>query len=222
MARTNSTKPPSYRLHRASGQAVCTIARKDHCLGVYETPESRVRYERLISQWMQNPGSTPAIEPGQSTDITVAELCAQFLRWATTYYQKNGHETTELKNVKKALQALRETYPALPAKEFSPLKLANVRERLIKDGLCRTNVNRYARIITRIFAYGAERELLPASTWHGLKSVRPLQRGRCEAPETEPVGRSMTLTLRRLLSTSARESERWYGFSCSWRADLVS
>ena len=30
MAGSNSTKPPSYRLHKASGQAVVTINRRDH------------------------------------------------------------------------------------------------------------------------------------------------------------------------------------------------
>jgi integrase len=197
MARTNSTKPPSYRLHKATGQAVVTINRKDHYLGKHGSPESRLRYERLISQWLQNPGTTPALEPVQSTDITVVELCAQFLRWATTYYQKNGEETTELTNVKRAIRSLRECYPALPAKDFSPLKLDNVRERLIKDGLCRTNVNRYARLIVRIFAYGVEKELFPSAVVRdgehhaivdGLRQVRPLQKGRCKAPETEPVG----------------------------------
>jgi hypothetical protein len=62
MAKTNSTKPPSYRLHRASGQAVVTINRKDHYLGVYGMPNSRLYSERLISAWMQGE-TTPAPKP---------------------------------------------------------------------------------------------------------------------------------------------------------------
>ncbi len=85
MASCNSTRPPSYRLHKASGQAVVTIDRKDGYLGVHGTPESRLRYERLISAWMQGE-PVPAREPELSNDITIAEVCIQYLRWAEGYY----------------------------------------------------------------------------------------------------------------------------------------
>ena len=79
--KTNPTRPPSYRLHKASGQAVVTIGGKDHYLGVHGTPESRLRYERLISAWMRGE-SVPAPESDSSNDIAVAEVCVQYLRWA--------------------------------------------------------------------------------------------------------------------------------------------
>jgi len=186
MARANSTKPPSYRLHKASGQAVVTINRRDHYLGVYGTPDSRLYYERLITAWMQG-DATPAREPESSNGITVAEVCAQYLRWAVGYYVKDGKPTTELTNVKRAIKALRETYASLPAKEFSPLKLKTVRERFITDGLSRVNCNRYTSIVARIFRYGVENELVPPDVAHGLEAVKTLAKGRCEAPETDPV-----------------------------------
>jgi hypothetical protein len=70
MARANSTKPPSYRLHKASGQAVVTINRKDHYLGDYGTSDSRLYYERLITAWMQG-DAAPAREP---EDASVASI----------------------------------------------------------------------------------------------------------------------------------------------------
>ena len=96
-----------------------TIDRKDHYLGVHGTPESRLRYERLISAWMQGE-PVPARESESSNDITVAEVCVQYLRWAEGYYVKDGKETSELHNVKHAIKALRESYASLPAREFSP------------------------------------------------------------------------------------------------------
>ena len=48
MTSCNSTRPPSYCLHKASGQAVVTIDRKDRYLGVHGTSESRLRYDQLI------------------------------------------------------------------------------------------------------------------------------------------------------------------------------
>ena len=129
MARRDSTKPPTYRLHKASGQAVCTIDRKDHYLGKHGTPESRVRYERLVSAWMQGDSCSASSDP-DPVSITVTELAAAYLRWAEGYYIKHGEQTSELGNVKRAIRALRETYASLPAQDFSPLKLRAVRDRL--------------------------------------------------------------------------------------------
>ena len=186
MASCNSTRPPSYRLHKASGQAVVTIDRKVRYLGVHGTPESRLRYERLISAWMQGE-PVPAREPESSNDITVAVVCVQYLRWAESYYVKDGKETSELHNVKRAIKTLREAYAGLPAREFSPLKLKAVRQRFIDDGLCRDGCNRFTGIVARVFRYGVENELIPPDVAHGLEAVKTLAKGRCEAPETDPV-----------------------------------
>jgi len=182
---SGSTKCPSYRLHKASGQAVVTIDRHDRYLGVHGTPESRLRYERLITAWMQ--GEPAPARESESSDITVAEVCVQYLRWAEVYYVKDGKPTTELGNVKRAIKALRESYPCLPAKEFSPLKLKTVRQRFIDGGLCRTDCNRFTGIVARIFRYAVENELIPPDVAHGLEAVKALAKGRCDAPETDPV-----------------------------------
>ncbi len=188
MAWPNSTTPrhPSYRLHKASGQAVVTIDRKDHYLGLHGTPESRLRYERLITAWMQGE-PVPARGLESTEDRTVAEVCILYLRWSEGYYVKDGKPTTELANVKRAIKTLRETYPSLPAKDFSPLKLKTVRQRFIDGGLCRTDCNRYTGIVGRIFRYAVENELVPPHVAHGLEAVKTLAKGRCEAPETDRV-----------------------------------
>jgi integrase len=90
-------------------------------------------------------------------------------------------------NIRRAIKALRETYGTLSAKDFSPLKLKLVRDRLIADGLARVTANRHVSIIGRIFAYGVENELVPAEIWHAIKSVKPLAKGRSSARETDPV-----------------------------------
>ncbi len=180
-------RQPSYRLHKASGQAVVTINHHDHYLGVHGTPESRLRYERLITTWMAGePAPAPQANPA---DATIVELCVMYLRdFAEKHYVKNGKPTSEITNVKRAIRCLRECYAALPVREFSPLKLKACRDRLIQDGLCRSNVNRYAAIMIRIMAYGVENELVGGDVWHALQAVKPLQAGRSEARETDPVG----------------------------------
>jgi integrase len=186
----HTRKSPSYRLHKASGQAVVTLDGKDRYLGKHGTPESVARYERLISAWLAAPEARAdpvQLEPGQGGDLTVAELCLAYLRDAEAYYVKNGQPTTEIRNVKRAIRGLRESFANLAAKDFSPLKLKTVRQRFIDDGLARVNCNRYVGVIVRLFKWGVENELIPPSVAHGLREVKSLTKGRCAAPETEPI-----------------------------------
>jgi hypothetical protein len=41
---------PSYRLHRASGQAVVTLNGVDHYLGLHGTETSRREYDRVTAE----------------------------------------------------------------------------------------------------------------------------------------------------------------------------
>ena len=43
---------PSYRLHKATGQAVVTLDGRDFYLGKHGTAESREAYDRMIAEWL--------------------------------------------------------------------------------------------------------------------------------------------------------------------------
>ena len=47
-------KTPFVRQHKASGKAIVTLDGRDHYLGEFGTPESRVEYDRLIHEWLAN------------------------------------------------------------------------------------------------------------------------------------------------------------------------
>ena len=55
MARSKRGSLPSYRHHKATGQAVVTIAGVDHYLdhylGHFDTPQSKVEYTRLLAEF---------------------------------------------------------------------------------------------------------------------------------------------------------------------------
>jgi hypothetical protein len=68
---------PKYRKHRASGQAVVTIAGRDHYLGSYGTKASRIEYDRIISEWLVS-GRQPIIALEETPTLTVAELVARY------------------------------------------------------------------------------------------------------------------------------------------------
>ena len=52
---------PKYRLHRASGQAVVTVAGHDHYLGPWKSLASRLEYDRRIGEWIAAGSRRPAI-----------------------------------------------------------------------------------------------------------------------------------------------------------------
>lgn len=183
----SSTRTPSYRLHKPSGQAVVTLCGQDFYLGPYGTPASRAEYDRLIAEWLANGRRLPAPEDGRGADLTVAELAADYLRWAEGYYLKDGNPTSEIGIIKAAIKPLRETYGHVPAKDFGPLSLQAVRDKLIEADKARSSVNRAVCVIRRIFAWGVKNERVPPSVHHGLKAVDGLRRGRSAAKEKEPV-----------------------------------
>jgi hypothetical protein len=65
---------PKYRKHRASGQAVVTLDRKDHYLGPHGTKASHGEYDRLIGEWLANGRHAPCAP----SELTVMELAVAF------------------------------------------------------------------------------------------------------------------------------------------------
>jgi integrase len=143
-----------------------------------------------------NPGAAPEPE-WNPAKLTVAELAAAYLRFASDYYRKCGKPTSEVGNIKRAIRAMRESFPALPAEEFSSSHLISIQDKLVADDLCRNSVNRCRRIIIAIFKWGIGRDLILSVVRrsHGgfdsildkLRSVKPLELGRSRARESDPV-----------------------------------
>jgi len=71
MPRLTESKP-KYRHHKATGQAVVTIAGKDHYLGPWRSKASRREYDRLTGEWLA--AGRPSHPVGSPDEITVAEL----------------------------------------------------------------------------------------------------------------------------------------------------
>ncbi len=51
----------------------------------------------------------------------------------------------------------------------------------------RVTVKRISKTIPRAFKWAAGEELAPATIWHALQAVPPIQKGRSDAPELAPV-----------------------------------
>ena len=170
MPRKAGFSTPKYRKHRATGQAVVTICGRDHYLGPHGTKASLVEYDRLVGEWLS--GGRPTTT-ASADDLTVAELCHAYKRYATGYYRRGGM----IDNIAVAMRTLRLRYGNTRAIEFGPLALKAVRQVFVDDGKARTYCNRLTDLVRRAFKWGAGEQLLPITTWQSLTAVSGLRQG---------------------------------------------
>jgi len=175
---------PKYRRHRASGQAVVAIGGHDVYLGKYGTTKSKTEYDRVVGEWVSQ-GRPPL--GGIEKALTVSDLSLRYWRHAERYYVKNGRQTDEVACIRAALRHVKALYGRTDAADFGPLALKAVRERMIGSGNARKYVNKQVGRIKRMFSWGVENELIPATVAYGLREVKGLTEGRTEARETAPV-----------------------------------
>ena len=183
MATANRLRVPAYRRHKPTGQAVVTLNGHDHYLGPWYCARSRQEYDRLISEWIANGRRLPEIE----TDVTVSELIAAYWKHAETYYQKNGRPTGTRYGIRVALRILRQPYGRAPAREFGPLALKALQQKMIDLGQSRRYINDNVDRIRRMFKWAVSEELVPAAVLQALQTVPGLRKGRTAARETDPI-----------------------------------
>jgi hypothetical protein len=95
-----SDRIPSYRKKATKTRvyAVVTLpdakgGRRDFVLGRYGTSDSRQEYTRRLAEW-QAPGRTLP-DASRRSEITIAELIAQYWDWVQTYYRRAQTRTNE-------------------------------------------------------------------------------------------------------------------------------
>lgn len=180
-------KVPSYRLHRASGQAFVMLGKQQVYLGKHDTSESRAEYRRVIAEWL---GSGGAVVPGPAApDRTVLEVLGSYWVHAKAYYSAtDGSMSSQADRVKRSLDVAMALYGPTSASAFGPLALRACREEMVRSGLCRRAVNQRVDCIKRAFKWAASEELIPGTVYQSLRSLEGLRKGRCHAPDHPPVG----------------------------------
>ena len=78
-----SNRHPTYRKHKATGQAIVTLGGKDSYLGRHGTKESKAEYDRLLAEWLANGRELSASGP-----LAVAEVIGRFWPWVEQHYRR--------------------------------------------------------------------------------------------------------------------------------------
>ncbi len=185
MARPRNTVP-TVRYHKPSDSAYCdfrdpvTDRRRSICLGRWGSKEAKLEHARVLSEL-----ASGRADPGESA--TVSELCLAFIKWAQTYYVKDGKPTGEMHPLKDAIKVLRQTHGHVNVNEFTPRAMVAVRDRMVALDWCRTTINKQVARIRRAFKWGVSEMLVAPATLTALSAVAPLKEGRSQAREKERV-----------------------------------
>ncbi|MDR0611105.1 MAG: tyrosine-type recombinase/integrase [Planctomycetaceae bacterium] len=184
-------KIPKYRKHSTRNLGFVEVkGKRIYFKGAYNSHESLSEYAEFIKQLSS--GDQPVktdIRVTRGDDVPIRFLVAQFLDWAYENYRKKSGRQTGTYDVYKSCitPILLREYGDLPTRLFGTTDLKNLRNLLVKQGLCRNTINAYIIKIKRIFYWGVENELVPFATAGVLKYVKSLEVGKTTARETEPI-----------------------------------
>jgi hypothetical protein len=184
MARRRKGTPPSYCLHKQSGQAVLNWPLgggkyKPILLGKHGSPESHTEYQRLLAEWQASHGAPIAVFKsgnGQPPDLSLYEIALAFDKHAEGYYRNptTGAPTGEADNFKDALATMLHLYGHSSWREFGPRALRTVRVEMVKAGLARKTINARINRIRRFFRWAVSGQMVPGSVLFDLQCVAPL------------------------------------------------
>ena len=165
----------------------------------------------------RRPGPTRPLDRAQaSAGVSVDEMLLAFWRHAEGHYRHpDGSPSKELDNIKVALRPLRVLYGPTPAKDFGPLALRAVRERMITDGLMRTTINGRVNRIRRAFRWAASVELVPVAVVQALATVRGSRKAGPRPRSPIRSGRSPSTSWRRRSRTCPDPWPGWSGSNSS-------
>jgi len=179
MARKAS--PPGYCHHKTSNRAYTRINGKQIYLGDYDSKESRIKYAEIVADW--SAGNLDKY--GES--VSISRLAVAYLKYAESYYTKNGKQTSTVSRIRSALRTLVAIYGEMKADQFQPLHLEKLQEKYIELKLSRRTITTYVDIVRQAFRFGVTKGKVSASVWQSLLAVRHLQKGRTDAKEARGV-----------------------------------
>lgn len=176
---------PSYRLHRASGQAIVTLTGEDVYLGPHRSDESRRGFDEEVAAWIAR-GRLP--RQHAPPEHTVDDLILAYVEHTRQRFAAMGRRVElELEALKYACRPLRALCGTSLAAAFDLQKAKSVRRTFIAGGLSLSVVNRRMGYIQRMFRWGASEGLVPPAALAELLALPRLKPGESAAPIGERV-----------------------------------
>lgn len=172
-------KVPKYQKH-SSGQARVIINSKVFYLGRYNSRASKQRYDQIISEWLASGRSQLFGERVET--LTMAQLMLGYINHSKKYYSES-----EQKWIKYALRHVSKLYSRSNVAEFGPDQYETVRETMVTSGLSRNGINSRMKRVTRMLKWGVPKNKFPLDNYQKIRLIPSLAKGRCDAPETDPV-----------------------------------
>lgn len=180
-------KAPTLKEHPRSGSSYAYFNGKQVWFGTFKDPATKREFARFVLNWEDNGRQLRDESKDAADEPVIDDLIARFIEHGEKHYRRKDRTPTgELDNVVIALRALSK-YRVLRVSDFDLSKLEAVRSIMIGDGLARSTINARVWRIVRVFKWGAKRGLVPAKVLGSLVSVEPLEEGRSDAKETDPV-----------------------------------
>lgn len=152
----------------------------DITLGPIGSEEARAEYARIVAE-CEVAGRASVV--GRGRDLTVTEICVEYMRWAKDYY-----DYRQVHKIGTALRVLRSLYGHTSAAAFGPNAFRAVQDAFVSRGWSRRYCNQLGGCIRQTWKWAASRELLPATVATALFDVcGDLRRNKTTAPESDPI-----------------------------------
>ena len=186
---------PTLFHHKASGQSAIAVRNDDGkrrtiYLGKHGTMATQERYREVLAELLAGKFVRTRVRVRRPSEWpTVSQLAADFLVHARRFYRDpNGQVGREVGNFTCALRPLLAQFGDVHVDQFSVRDLVAFRQALVDSArYCRKTINHAVRRCKALFRWGAELDVVPATVWHQLSSLRGLTAGRCGVRESEPV-----------------------------------
>ncbi|QDS99285.1 tyrosine-type recombinase/integrase [Adhaeretor mobilis] len=203
-------RPPKYRFHKSTKQAVVSFFGKHIYLGPYGSQQSHRRYQELLKKWetarhQQQSEQCAGAEDDRTavqkavasitastlrekrlagSPVTISELILVYRRHTKSYYRKHGKVTREAGTIDEVLRLLRKHHAMTYAADFGPLALDELREAMIDElDWSRKYINKQVNRLRGMFKWASAKEIIDASLSTALRELPGLKKGRTRARE---------------------------------------
>lgn len=168
---------PSYRLHKASGQAVVVLNGNTLYLGKFGSDESKTKYRRVIAAYMEN-GRAPT-----EAALTVAQAVERF----TAAVVDKSHDRADDSHYRCAFAPLLQLFASEPVTSIGPLRFREVRAVYPTLGWSVTHCNAQADRLKRFLRWLVCEEQFPAERLQSIKALPRISASRVAKESFLPV-----------------------------------